>query len=172
MSSDGARVLVVDDGIENLNLLTHILERAGFDVIAAPSAEVALELVARQPIDLAILDIVMPGVDGLHLQQLLAAGNPQRPMPVIFISGRNDAETIERAFDAGSVDYVTKPFKEREVVARVTHHLRLDRLQRALEQQNTELAAANRKLAEQLAWREQAEEQLRCADDRLSLIST
>lgn len=168
-----ARVLVVDDGIENLNLLTSILERAGFEVIGAPSADVALQLIARQPIDLAILDIIMPGIDGLRLQQLLAAQRPEQPpLPVIFISGRNDPETIERAFIAGCVDYVTKPIQEREVIARVTHHLQLDRLQRELERQNKQLAETNRKLAEQLAWREQAEEKLRCADDRLSLISS
>jgi DNA-binding NtrC family response regulator len=172
-STRGSRVLVVDDGIENLSLLTAILERAGFEVTGAPSAAVALELAARQPIDLAILDIVMPGVDGWRLQELLAApSSSQPPFPVIFISGRNDPETIVRAFDAGCVDYVTKPIQEREVVARVTHHLRLHRLQRELERQNAELALANRKLAEQLAWREQAEEKLRCADDRLSLFSS
>ncbi|HEY8943000.1 MAG TPA: response regulator, partial [Polyangiaceae bacterium] len=72
------RVLVVDDTIENLNLVTRILEREGMEVVGAPSAEVALKIVERIQPDLAILDILMPGIDGLKLCDLLATrGDPR-----------------------------------------------------------------------------------------------
>jgi len=168
--TETSRVLVVDDVIENLNLLTAILEREGMEVVGAPSAEVALKLVERLPLDLAILDVNMPGIDGLHLCKLLAARGSMR-MPIIFVSGREDADTVVAAFDAGAVDYLTKPIQEREVVARVTAHLRLSRLQRELEQHNRALEDTNHRLQEQIERRERAEAELRTADERLSSIS-
>jgi DNA-binding NtrC family response regulator len=164
-----SRVLVVDDAIENLNLITAILEREGLEVVGAPSAEVALRLVERLPLDLAILDILMPGIDGLRLCKLLAARSSH--MPVIFVSGREDADTIVAAFDAGAVDYLTKPIQAREVVARVSAHLRLSRLQRELEERNRTLEETNQRLQEQVERRERAEAELRTADERLSSIS-
>ena len=166
--SERRRVLVVDDVIENLNLLGAILEREGLEVVGAPSAEVALQLVDKLELDLAMLDILMPGIDGLHLCRMLAE---RQRMPVIFVSGREDPETIVAAFDAGAVDYVTKPIQEREVIARVNTHLRLSRLQRELELHNDALQQTNRKLEEQIAQRERAEAELRSADERLSSIS-
>jgi DNA-binding NtrC family response regulator len=168
--TEPSRVLVVDDAIENLNLITAILEREGLEVVGAPSAEVALKLVERVPLDLAILDILMPGIDGLALCKLLAA-RAQGRMPVIIVSGREDADTIVAAFDAGAVDYVTKPIQAREVVARVTAHLRLSRLQRELELRNQTLEDTNQRLQEQIERRERAEADLRTADARLSSIS-
>jgi DNA-binding NtrC family response regulator len=164
------RVLVVDDAIENLNLLTAILEREGLEVVGAPSAEVALQLAERLELDLAILDILMPGIDGLRLCGMLARRDGGR-MPVIFVSGREDAETIVAAFDAGAVDYITKPIQEREVVARVSGHLRVLRLQRELEARNQALLESNRRLVEQIERRERAEAELRSVDERLSSIT-
>jgi DNA-binding NtrC family response regulator len=165
MSAQPSRVLVVDDAIENLNLISAILEREGLEVVGAPSAEVALKLIDRVPLDLAILDILMPGIDGLRLCQLLAERSAR--MPVIFVSGREDADTIVAAFAAGAVDYLTKPIQAREVVARVAAHLRISRLQRELEERNRALEEANRRLSEQIERRERAEAELRTADERL-----
>jgi DNA-binding NtrC family response regulator len=167
--AEASRVLVVDDVIENLNLVTAVLEREGLEVVGAPSAEVALKLADKLSLDLAILDILMPGIDGLHLCKLLAARDGGR-MPVIFVSGREDADTIVAAFDAGAVDYITKPIQAREVVARVSAHLRLSKLQRELEARNRALLETNQRLQEQIAGRERAEAELRSADERLSSI--
>lgn len=164
------RVLVVDDSLDNLRLLTAILEREGLEVVGAPSAEIALSLSDKLELDLAILDILMPGIDGLRLCRLLAerAGDST---PVIFVSGREDTETIVAAFDAGAVDYITKPIQEREVIARVSAHLRSSRLQRELEARNRALVETNGRLAEQIERRERAEAELRSADERLSSIT-
>ena len=167
--AEASRVLVVDDVIENLNLVTAILEREGLEVVGAPSAEVALQLADKLSLDLAILDIVMPGIDGLSLCKLLAARDGGR-MPVIFCSGREDADTIVAAFEAGAVDYIPKPIQAREVVARVGAHLRLHKLQRELEERNRALLEANQLLSEQIEGRERAEAELRSADERLRSI--
>jgi DNA-binding NtrC family response regulator len=156
------RILVVDDAIENLSLVTRILEREGMEVVGAPSADVALRIVDKVELDLAILDILMPGIDGLKLCHLIADRGEHR-LPVIFISGREDSDTIVKAFAVGGVDYITKPIEEREVVARVSNHLKIARLQRELEQRN-------RELEEQIARRVRAEADLRNADERLALL--
>lgn len=164
-AASGRRVLVVDDSIENLNLLTAILEAQGLEVVGAPTGEVALTLVERLPIELGLLDIGMPGIDGFRLCELL-----HTKFPVIFISGRDDQDTIARAFAVGGVDYVTKPIEEKEVVARVRTHLRLAQLQRDLEAQNQALRQANQALAAQIQLREKAEQALREAEARLSRL--
>lgn len=160
------RVLVVDDSIENLNLLTAILERQGLQVVGAPSGELALTLVERLPIDLALLDILMPDIDGFRLCELLPR-HGKTQFPVIFISGHDDQETIARAFAVGGVDYVTKPIEEKEVVARVSTHLRLAQLQRELEEQNQALRQTNQELQSQIELRERAELALREAEEQL-----
>lgn len=166
-SAKSGRVLVVDDSIENLNMLTTILEKQGIQVVGAPTGELALSLAERLPIDLALLDILMPGLDGFRLCELLPERGKRR-FPVIFISGRTDQESIERAFQVGGVDYVTKPIQEKEVVARVSTHLRLAQLQRELEDQNEALRRANDELAGQIRLRQQAEQALRDAEERIS----
>lgn len=163
------RVLVVDDAPDNLNLLTAILERQSLEVVCAPSAAVALSVAKRIDLDLAILDIVMPDMDGLMLSRRLA-DERSRGFPIIFVSGREDSPTIVKAFSCGGVDYVTKPIREDEVIARVNCHLRLARLQRELEARHAALAEANRRLEEQIAKRVTAEASLRIADEQLSLL--
>jgi len=163
------RILVVDDAIENLSLVTSILEREGMEVVGAPSADVALRIVDKVELDLAILDILMPGIDGLKLCHLIADRGEHR-LPVIFISGREDSETIVKAFAVGGVDYITKPIEEREVVARVSSHLKIARLQRELEERNRALGRANRALEEQIARRVRAETDLKNADERLAQL--
>lgn len=170
MSSVMGRVLVVDDAVENLHFLTTLLEREGMEVVAAPSGEVALRLLDEVEADLVLLDLLMPGVDGLsvcrQLNERIAS-----PPPVIFVSAREDSQAIVSAFDAGAVDYVTKPLQEREVLARVKTHLSMARLQRSLAAKNQELLASNERLREQIERREQAEADRDLADQKLTSMS-
>lgn len=160
------RVLVVDDAVENLNLMVVILERLGLEVVAAPSSEVALDLANRQEFDLALLDVLMPELDGYELCRRLLTKHER--LPVIFISGRDEKESIVRAFEAGGRDYITKPIQEHEVIARVSSQLRLAHLSRDLEQRNLALSETNQKLKEQIEHRERAEAELASADARLT----
>lgn len=132
-------ILIVDDTAANLDLLGRILVDAGYRVRKLPSGELALASAQANPPDLILLDIRMPGLNGHEVCARLKQNPTTRAVPVIFISALHDTEDKVRAFVAGGVDYITKPFQVEEVLARVGTHLRLSTLQRRLEAQNREL---------------------------------
>ncbi len=127
-----ATAMVVDDTPANLDLLTRILDDAGYRVNAFADGQLALRSARRFPPDLILLDILMPGLDGYEVCARLKADQRTRRIPVIFISALNQTDDILRAFEVGGVDYVNKPFREAEVLARVNAHLDLYRTQRQL----------------------------------------
>jgi two-component system, sensor histidine kinase and response regulator len=125
-------VLVVDDTIENLRLLSDLLGEHGYDVRAVTSGRQALQSVAHDPPDVVLLDITMPDMDGYEVCRSLRTLESSKDVPVIFLTALTDTADKVRAFDAGAVDYVTKPFQFAEVVARVRTHVTLRRAQAAL----------------------------------------
>ena len=129
----GADVLVVDDQPDNLRLISGVLQDAGFRVRGAISGELALQAVARQKPDLILLDILMPGLDGYSLCAALREDPASRSTPIIFLTQLSNMEDLKRAFRTGGVDYIVKPVQNSELVARVKTHLRLRRMQQALE---------------------------------------
>ena len=145
-----ADILIVDDVPQNLNLLNHILSRAGYSVRVAGDGLTALNAVREKPPDLILLDIRMPVMDGFEVCKHIKAGDTTRDVPVIFISGLQDAADKVKGFQAGGVDYITKPFDQADVLARVRIHLDLHGLQKDLETQVTQRTAqlqkANRAL--------------------------
>jgi two-component system sensor histidine kinase/response regulator len=120
-------ILVVDDTPANLQLLTAMLKDRGYKVRPAPSGELALRAAQSSPPDLILLDITMPGMDGFEVCSRLKANEALRDIPVLFISALNETADKVRAFQAGGVDYVTKPFQFEEIEARVRAHLELRR---------------------------------------------
>ena len=118
-------VLVVEDTPESLRLLATVLTEAGFAVREAPNGELALWTATRSPPDLILLDIRMPGMNGFDVCRHLKSNPTTAHVPVIFLSALSDREDKAEGFAAGAVDYVTKPFSEQEVLARVRTHLRL-----------------------------------------------
>ncbi len=110
-------ILAVDDTVANLDILLELLK--DFDVIDAAGGEAALEIVTEEEIDLILLDIMMPGMDGYAVCRKLQENEKTKDIPIIFITARTDEDAIEKAYDAGGVDYVTKPFKPKELLARV-----------------------------------------------------
>ncbi|SDX85474.1 hybrid sensor histidine kinase/response regulator [Lysobacter enzymogenes] len=127
------RILVVDDQAANLRVVTALLSRQGYEVVAASTGDEALQLYAQSPPDLILLDVMMPGMDGFEVMDALRADSPLR-VPVVFVTAAHDRDLLLRAFDAGVVDYVTKPFLPEELLARVNAHVGLkltrDRLER------------------------------------------
>lgn len=127
-------ILVVDDQSANLRVVSTLLARHGYEVATAGSGEEALAMASAQVPDLMLLDMLMPGMDGFAL----LAAIKQRPellrLPVVFLTAAHDRDLLLRAFDAGAVDYVTKPFMPEELLARVNAHIGLklarDRLER------------------------------------------
>jgi signal transduction histidine kinase len=127
-----SNILVVDDAPDNLQLLTRMLKGKGYKVRPAPSGELALRGARATPPDLILLDISMPKMDGFEVCARLKADERLRDIPVLFISALNEPSDKVRAFQAGGVDYVPKPFNLEEVEARVRTHLELRRQKREL----------------------------------------
>ncbi|MBB1473297.1 hybrid sensor histidine kinase/response regulator [Luteimonas sp. MC1782] len=127
------RVLVVDDQQANLRVVSALLARHGYEVAVADNGPAALAMVEAQVPDLVLLDMMMPGMDGFGVMAEIRERALLR-VPVVFLTAAQDRELLLRAFGAGAVDYVTKPFIPEELMARVNAHVGLklarDRLER------------------------------------------
>lgn len=118
-------ILIVDDLPENLQVLAGNLKSEGYEILAANNGPRALALVRNRKPDLILLDIMMPDMDGFTVCQKLKADPQTADIPVIFITARNETKDLLQGFEMGAVDYVTKPFKTPELLARVRTHLEL-----------------------------------------------
>lgn len=134
-------IMIVDDTPQNLRLLCDMLKSRGYSVRPAPSGKIALHAAAEDPPDLILLDINMPDMDGYEVCRRLKEDERLREIPVLFISALYEIEDKVRAFNAGGLDYVAKPFQFEEVDARVKTHLELRRLQVELKKHNLHLKA-------------------------------
>ncbi len=132
-------ILIVDDTPANVLLLERMLTGRGYTTNAVLSGVLALQAARTQPPDLILLDINMPGMNGYELCQLLKADELLKEIPVIFISALDETMNKVKAFSAGGVDYVTKPFQLDEIHARIRTHLKISSLQRQLSKQNENL---------------------------------
>jgi putative two-component system response regulator len=138
-SSGKGSVMVVDDTLANLQLLAEMLKDHGYEARPVSSGKVALRAAAHEPPDLILLDISMPDLDGYEVCRCLKADPRLAPIPVIFISAHNETLDKTRAFTCGGVDYVTKPVQFEELEARLETHLKIRRLQAALDLHNQDL---------------------------------
>ena len=133
--SDKATILVVDDSLVNLAALNEILEQQGFAVLLANSGQRAITVAKENRPDLILLDVVMPGWDGYETCTQIKANSKLSNIPILFISGLGDTQNKIKAFQAGAVDYVSKPFQNDELFARVTTHIELSKLRNNLEKE-------------------------------------
>src|SRR5271165_1142562 len=116
-------VLVVDDVPGTLGLLNEALESAGYTVLLAQSAAFALSVIERITPDIILIDAIMPGMDGFELCRIMKRNAALSGVPIIFMTGLTESEHVVRGFEAGGVDYVTKPVAPDEVIARIGVHL-------------------------------------------------
>lgn len=140
--SEEPLILVVDDTLTNLEVISEALSDAGFEVATALDGERALKQIQYSPPDLILLDVMMPGLDGFETCKLLKDNPQTSDIPVIFMTAVSDAESKVKAFNLGAVDYITKPFQEEEVLARVNTHLKLRSLTKKLEYKVAERTTA------------------------------
>jgi DNA-binding response OmpR family regulator len=112
-------VLAADDDEDILDLVAFRLERSGYTVIVARDGEEALELAAKELPDLAVLDVMMPKVDGFEVTRRLRADETTSRMPIILLTARSQDADVQQGFDAGADDYLRKPFSPDELRARV-----------------------------------------------------
>ncbi|MGF1539732.1 MAG: EAL domain-containing protein [Pleurocapsa sp.] len=132
-------ILIVDDTPTNLTVLSQVLSDAGFEIAIATSGERALEQVSREKPDLILLDIMMPGIGGFETCRRLKADPDFQNIPIIFITATSELENKVKALEIGAVDYIIKPFQEREVVSRVKIHVELCKMQLKLQQSEEQL---------------------------------
>jgi len=112
-------VLVVDDEIGALTLIGIMLERGGFGVLKAKDAKIALSVLEENTPDLIILDVMMPGMDGIELCREIRLREQTQKTPVLILSARGDAESIIRGIEAGANDYLPKPILHHDLVSKV-----------------------------------------------------
>jgi DNA-binding response OmpR family regulator len=125
-------ILIVDDDPFGIVHLQSLLRNSGYEIITAPDGRAAIELIRKQPPDIILLDIIMPEMDGYETCRRLKEDTQFADIPVLFLSGLNSPDEKVNAFEAGGVDYITKPFSEKEVLVRVKTHLTMYRLKKGL----------------------------------------
>lgn len=130
-------LLIVDDVPENISVLYSLFLNLDFKVLVAQDGEEAIQRVEYAKPDLILLDIMMPGLTGFDVCQILKAKPETRQIPIIFMTAFTDITDKVKGFSFGAVDYITKPFQYEEVLSRVTTHLHLRKLQQQLEQEVT-----------------------------------
>jgi two-component system sensor histidine kinase/response regulator len=135
---DRSLILVVDDVSKNLQVVGTLLRREGYRFAPATSGPQALERVHAERPDLILLDLMMPDVDGLEVCRRLKADPHTQRVPIIFLTASNEMEHLVKGFEAGAVDYITKPFNPPELLARVRTHLELKHARERLRELNEE----------------------------------
>lgn len=160
-------ILIVDDTPENLALLSDALEDAGYLVLVALDGSSALNRIQRRRPDLILLDALMPGLDGFETCRQIKSQPDTANIPVLFMTALTDSEHVVKGFEAGAIDYVTKPIECNEVLARVASHLRTARILQSARQPSPPVNAgfdnkpANEKLARRFKLTEREIEVLR-----------
>lgn len=124
-SSLSHTILVVDDNPVNLHALKAILDGAGYEVVTGSNSDEALEMINNQSPDIILLDVMMPGMDGFSLCRRLKKDPDLSNIPIIFLTSLSQKEDIIEGFNAGGNDYITKPFNQQELLARVRNHLHM-----------------------------------------------
>jgi len=161
--SPKGRILIVDDTPSTIDLIKATLEIDGYDIIVATTGETAVKRAKQTAPDLILLDVLMPGMDGFETCRLLKVEKETKDIPVVFMTGLTTTESKVTGFEAGGVDYVTKPIEIREVLARVRTHLTLRKMHRQLE-------AQNERLQKELGERRRAEAALQESEAKYRLL--
>ncbi|MDM8521849.1 diguanylate cyclase [Desulfococcaceae bacterium HSG8] len=148
------KILIVDDAPINMEVVSNILQDEGYHLSFAENGTSALNQIRDEHFDLILLDIIMPGINGFEVCRRLRENPDTRYMPVLFLTSISDTESVVEGFEVGAMDYVTKPFNETELLARVKTHLELNRSREKLRKINT-------RLYKEIAERKQAERRYR-----------
>ena len=141
-----ATILIIEDNPVSMSILLHVLMDAGFNVLVADAGEPGLPMAEENIPDIILLDILLPGIDGFDVCQKLKANETTKDIPIIFMTALDKTESVVQAFEMGAVDYITKPIKSAEVLARINTHLTMSRLQIDLENEVEERGLLIREL--------------------------
>ncbi|CAD5955159.1 Phytochrome-like protein cph2 [Planktothrix tepida] len=170
--STQGNLLIIDDEPDNIRVLSALLTQQGYYVRKALNADMAMIAITALKPDLILLDIRMPQVTGYELCNQLKSSPDTYEIPIIFISALNQVEDIIKAFSVGGVDYITKPFKVDEVLARVKNQLTICLLKQQLIAQNQKLLQQNNQLQNEIKTRKKAEENLQTVNRQLQNLAS
>jgi diguanylate cyclase (GGDEF)-like protein len=158
------KLLIVDDVSKNIQVAANILQKNGYQMAFAQDGQTALAQTEANRFDLVLLDIMMPQMDGYEVCRRIKQNPANREMPIIFLTAKDDSESIVKGFELGAVDYLTKPFSGAELQARVRTHLELYR-------SKEDLKAANKRLSVEIAERIKAETELKKSREEYRRLS-
>ena len=134
-----ARILIIDDSKLILHVAKTILSKQGHQILLAEDGNIGLQTAAREHPDLILLDLILPGIDGYEVCQRIKKGDATSEIPVIMLTSKSEAADKVRGLEMGASDYVTKPFDEGELIARVNIHLQIRELHESLKEKNRQL---------------------------------
>ncbi len=146
MNSEDERdtcILIVDDDIDNVNILLDFLDKAGFRTMVSTDGVTAVDQAVQNKPDIILLDVMMPGLDGFETCRFLKKNEEVRDIPVIFMTALTETVNKVKGFEAGGVDYITKPFDVEEVLVRIKTHMTIQKLQHQILEKNLELRELN-----------------------------
>jgi CheY-like chemotaxis protein len=132
MASEKGRILIVDDDPHAVEILTRMLEREGYECVSAASGPAALQRLCERAVDVILLDVMMPEMDGLQVCERLRQDSELRQIPVVLLTAKDDMETRSRGMALGVSEYLTKPVNKRELFSRIAAQLRSRELNRKL----------------------------------------
>ena len=164
-------VMVVDDIPANVDVVLGLLHESGCRVLVADSGFRGIEQLELELPDLILLDLMMPGMDGIETCLRIKAREEWKHIPVVMMTAADELSKKLAAFEAGAVDFLTKPIQPEEVLARVRTHLHIRELQAQLETMNRNLTQKNQELAEEIELRLDAEKQLETSLEQSLMIS-
>ncbi len=167
-----SKILLVDDTPENLKVLREMLEAKRYNILVATNGEQAIRVAKAAIPDLIMLDVMMPGIDGFETCRRFKSSEDLASIPVIFVTALAETESVMEGFDVGGVDYIIKPFNDKEGIARVRMHLERELLAKELERRNVDLTKANARLKSEIEERERLSAERNHLADHLSMVSS
>jgi DNA-binding NtrC family response regulator len=159
------KILIIDDNPDNIRVLTETLEPHGYEIFLASKSDKGIKLAGTIQPDVILLDIVMPGKDGFVVCQILKGDPNTKDIPIVFLTSRQEMESIVHGFEIGAVDYITKPLRIPEVLARLKTHSDNSRMAREIKERNHQLET-------EIERRRIAETGKQAAEQRLSTLSS
>ena len=142
LESNNNTVLVIDDEATNIQVLSDFLETQSIEIMVAKNGTDGISRAKKGQPDLILLDIRMPGMDGYEVCHQLKSDKATSEIPIIFMTGLTELDDKLKAFAVGGVDYITKPFQQSELLARISVHLQISNLQNELADKNARLEGA------------------------------
>jgi DNA-binding response OmpR family regulator len=144
MSRSLVKILIVDDNPKNLQILGNILHEENYEVEFAINGETALEWIEKTDFDLILLDIMMPELDGFEVCERMKNNPEKREIPIIFLTAKTDTDSLVKGFETGCVDYITKPFNRKELLARVSTQITIKKQRDEIAKYLEELKVKNK----------------------------